>query len=147
MRGRRLRISRTVALTACRPLAARRGEFRAHCPAWDRRVRGRRLRGAQGGVPAPPPLPSVPTLSLLGTAVLLGGLLTTALQAEVAESEADDTEQAFLQSDEEVAETDGDGATDVFGGNDQDPAVMLQDIKESRRAQRSALLRSGEQET
>ena len=78
-------------------------------------------------------------LTLIGFICLLGSLLTTALQADDAGAEADDADTTSEQSeDSEEARISGGGA---IGGNNQDPGVMLEEIKKSRTEQRSALFK------
>ncbi len=83
--------------------------------------------------------PLVPAFA--GLVFLLGSLLTTALQAGDARAEADDAETASVQSEENGSEVEEALASDTFGGNDQDPAVMLQDIQQ-RRTEREALFKA-----
>ena len=72
-------------------------------------------------------------LSLIGFICLIGSLWTTTLLADDAAAEADDAEITSEQSE---------GSGGVIGGNNQDPGVMLQEIKESRKSHRSALFKA-----
>ena len=80
-------------------------------------------------------------LAFAGLVILLGSLMTTALQADDAAAEADDAETASVQTEETGAELEEADASDAFGGNNQEPGVMLQEIAQ-RRTQRAALFQT-----
>jgi hypothetical protein len=83
--------------------------------------------------------PLIPAVA--GLVILLGSLMTTALQADDAGAEADDAETASVQTEETGAELEEADASRAIGGNNQDPDVMLQEIAQ-RRTQRAALFQT-----
>jgi hypothetical protein len=76
--------------------------------------------------------------AFVGLVFLLGGLLTTALQADENETGTEDTAAETALSEDNAAELEGIRLGAGIGGNDQDPEVMLQSIQK-RRTEREAL--------
>ncbi len=62
-------------------------------------------------------------LALTGFVFLLGSLLTTVLQADESDAEADDADKTPVQSEEEARETDRPVGTGAFGGNNTASSV------------------------
>ena len=81
----------------------------------------------------------VSTLSILSV-FLLGGLVTTAAQADENGTGAEDPPTTTAQSEEKVPETEDTEIRTTIGGNNQDPSVLLQEIQQ-RRTEKDSLFK------